>query len=72
MNNIQMCVCVYIYLYIILVHTLKYTLMSLYNTFGMQLIWGLLRLMGHINLLMDENKCKIDPTNRMKFLIVTS
>ncbi len=22
--------------------------------------------MGHINLLMDENKCKIDPTNRMK------
>jgi hypothetical protein len=28
--------------------------------------------MGHINLLMDENKCKIDPTNRMKVLIVAS
>jgi len=28
--------------------------------------------MGHINLLMDENKCKIDATNRMKFLIVAS
>jgi len=28
--------------------------------------------MGHINLLMDENKCKINPTNRMKFLIVAS
>jgi hypothetical protein len=28
--------------------------------------------MGHINLLMDENKCKIDVTNRMKFLIVAS
>jgi hypothetical protein len=26
--------------------------------------------MGHINLLMDENKCKVDPTNRMKILIV--
>jgi hypothetical protein len=26
--------------------------------------------MEHINLLMDENKCKIDPTNRMKILIV--
>jgi hypothetical protein len=26
--------------------------------------------MGHIKLLMDENKCKIDPTNRMKFPIV--
>jgi hypothetical protein len=23
--------------------------------------------MGHINILMDENKCKIDSTNRMKF-----
>jgi hypothetical protein len=23
--------------------------------------------MGHINELMDENKCKIDATNRMKF-----
>ncbi len=23
--------------------------------------------MGHINLLMDENKCKINSTNRMKF-----
>jgi len=23
--------------------------------------------MGHINLLIDENKCKIDQTNRMKF-----
>jgi hypothetical protein len=22
--------------------------------------------MGYINLLMDENKCKINPTNRMK------
>ncbi len=33
----------------------------------MQLIWYLLQLMGHINLLMDENKCKIDPANRMKF-----
>jgi len=31
-----------------------------------------LQLMGHINLLMDENKCKIDATNRMKFLIVAS
>jgi hypothetical protein len=31
-----------------------------------------LRLMGHMNLLMDENKCKIDVTNRMKFLIVAS
>jgi len=28
--------------------------------------------MGHINLLMDENECKIDPTNRMKILIVAS
>jgi len=28
--------------------------------------------MGHINLLMDENKCKINPTNMMKFLIVAS
>jgi hypothetical protein len=26
--------------------------------------------MGHINLLMDENKCKIDATNRMKFIVV--
>jgi len=33
----------------------------------MQLIWWLLQLMGHINLLMDENKRKIDPTNGMKF-----
>jgi hypothetical protein len=32
-----------------------------------QLIWWLLQLMGHINFLMDENKCKIDRTNRMKF-----
>jgi hypothetical protein len=31
----------------------------------MQLIWWLLRLMGHINLLMDENKCKIDATNEI-------
>jgi len=54
-----------IYIYINLVHTLKYTPMSLYNTFNMQ-------LMGHINLLMDENKYKIDPTNKMKFLIVAS
>jgi len=38
----------------------------------MQLIWSLVRLMGHINLLMDENKYKIDVTNRMKFLIVAS
>jgi hypothetical protein len=38
--------------------------------FRMQLIWWLLWL--HINLLMDENKCKINPTNRMNFLIVTS
>jgi len=36
----------------------------------MQLIWWLLRLMGHINVLMDENKCKIDVTNGMKFVIV--
>jgi hypothetical protein len=28
--------------------------------------------MGHINLLMDENECKIDPINRMKILIVVS
>jgi hypothetical protein len=28
--------------------------------------------MGHINLLMDENECKIDPTNMMKFLIAAS
>jgi len=28
--------------------------------------------MGHINLLMDENKCKIDATNRMKILKVAS
>jgi len=28
--------------------------------------------MGHINLLMDENECKIDPINRMKILIVAS
>jgi hypothetical protein len=28
--------------------------------------------MGYINLLMDENKCKIDPTNSMKFIIVAS
>jgi len=28
--------------------------------------------MGHINLLMDENKCIINPTNRMKCLIVAS
>jgi hypothetical protein len=28
--------------------------------------------MGYINLLMDENKCKIEATNRMKFLIVAS
>jgi hypothetical protein len=28
--------------------------------------------MRHIKLLMDENKCKIDPTNKMKFLIVAS
>jgi len=28
--------------------------------------------MGHINLLMDENECKIDPTNGMKILIVAS
>jgi len=27
---------------------------------------------GHINVLMDENKCKIDATNKMKFLIVES
>jgi hypothetical protein len=27
---------------------------------------------GGRNLLMDENKCKINPTNRMKFLIVAS
>jgi hypothetical protein len=46
--------------------------MSLSNTFKMQLIWLLLRLMGHINLLMVENKCKIDPTNRMEFLIIAS
>ncbi len=32
----------------------------------MQIIWRVLRLMGHINLLMNENKYKI-PTNRMKF-----
>jgi len=41
----------YIYIYIILIHTLKYTPMSL-------------QLMRHINLLMDENNCKIDPTIR--------
>jgi len=28
--------------------------------------------MGDINLLMDENECKIDPINRMKILIVAS
>jgi len=28
--------------------------------------------MGYINLLMDENKCKIEAINRMKFLIVAS
>jgi len=28
--------------------------------------------MGHINLLMDENECRINPTNRMKILIVAS
>jgi len=28
--------------------------------------------MGHINLLMDENKCKIDVTHRRKFVIVAS
>jgi len=28
--------------------------------------------MGHINLLMDENKPEIHPTNRMKFPIVAS
>jgi len=28
--------------------------------------------MGHINLLMDENKFKIEATNRMKFLIGAS
>jgi hypothetical protein len=38
----------------------------------MQLIWWLLQLMGPINLLIDENKYKIDPTNKMKFFIVTS
>jgi hypothetical protein len=29
-------------------------------------------LMGHIKLLMDENKLKIHPTNRMKFPKVAS
>jgi hypothetical protein len=38
----------------------------------MQLIWWLLQLMGHINLLMDENKSKIHSTNRMKFIIIAS
>jgi hypothetical protein len=61
MNNIH----TYVYIYNILVHTLKYTPMSFYNSFRMQ-------LMGHINILMDENKCQIDPTNKMKFLIVAS
>jgi len=28
--------------------------------------------MGHINLLMDENKCKIDAIDRMKFLMLAS
>jgi hypothetical protein len=38
----------------------------------MQLIWWLLQLMGHINVLMDKNKCKINLANRMKILIVAS
>jgi hypothetical protein len=33
----------------------------------MQLIWWLLQLMGHINLLMDENTFKSHPINKMKF-----
>jgi len=28
--------------------------------------------MGHINLLMDENKYKIDPTNRMIFFLIVA
>jgi len=38
----------------------------------MQLIWWLLWLMGRINQLMDENKYKIDATNKMKFLVIAS
>ncbi len=64
-------ICMHI-IYINLVHTLKYTPMSLYSTLMMQLIWWLLRLVGHINLLMDENNYKINLTNMMKSLIVAS
>jgi hypothetical protein len=28
--------------------------------------------MGHMNLLMDENKCKIDGISRMNFVVVAS
>jgi hypothetical protein len=67
MNNIH----TYMYIYNVSTY-IKNTHMSLYNTFRMQLIWWLLQLMGHINLLMDENKCKINSTNRMKFGLVVA
>jgi hypothetical protein len=35
--------------------------------FRIELIWCLLRLMGYINLLMNENKLKHHSNNRMKF-----
>jgi hypothetical protein len=31
-----------------------------------------MQLMGHINLIMDENRLKSYPTNKMKFAIVAS
>jgi len=42
------------------------------KTSRMRLVWWLLWLTKHINLLMDENIAKIHPTNKLKFPIAAS
>jgi hypothetical protein len=45
-----------------------------YNTFSSYATSATFKWVGwdNINLLMDEKKCKINPTNMMKFLIIAS